>query len=244
MSIPLGDPHFKGWSGEWFDYHGECDLVFLSAPEFANGLGLDIHMRTTIRYEYSHIEAAAIKIGEETFEIGGWGDYMLNGVQGAQMPNKISDYPITHEWISEKVQKFKIHISETDVIEMKHYKDMVTVNVPQSDEFNNAIGLLGSYPSGLRVARDGQTIIEDFNEFGQEWQVLDTEPKIFETIRQPQFPTQCRLPVAKAQSRRLGESIAEETARKACASWGGAIEQCVYDVMATGDLEYAEAGAF
>lgn len=52
------------WSGEWYDFHGECDLVFLSTPEFENGTGLDIHLRTKARYEYSYIEAVAIRIGE------------------------------------------------------------------------------------------------------------------------------------------------------------------------------------
>ena len=67
----MGDPHFNTWSNEWYDFHGEscdllqeldqplakssgpfsckllytgiCDLVLLSAQEFAQGLGLDIH---------------------------------------------------------------------------------------------------------------------------------------------------------------------------------------------------------
>ena len=225
---------------------GECDLVFLTAPDFGGGLGLDIHVRTKLRYEYTFIESAAVRIGEDIFEIGSWGNYILNGINGATMPNKIADYEITHEAVSDKVERFYIHLSETEFLELKNYKDMVSVKIvsPSPADLGESLGLLGDFSRGQKLARDGQTIIEDINEFGQEWQVLSTDPKLFEATREPRHPTQCRLPGPKAEShRRLGQSIAEETARKACAHWGDAIEQCVYDVMATGDLEYAVAGA-
>lgn len=45
----FGDPHFQTWTGLRFDYHGECDLVLLSAPMFEGG-PLDIHIRTKIRH--------------------------------------------------------------------------------------------------------------------------------------------------------------------------------------------------
>jgi hypothetical protein len=40
-----GDPHFKTWSGLKYDYHGICDLVMLSHPNFREGLGMEIHVR-------------------------------------------------------------------------------------------------------------------------------------------------------------------------------------------------------
>lgn len=48
-------------------------------------------------------------------------------------------------------------------------------------------------------------------------------------------------------SRRLGESIAESAAEKACAHWGDQKDQCVFDVLAMNDIEVAShpmAGAF
>jgi hypothetical protein len=32
-----GDPHFKTWQGQHFDFHGECDLVLLQSKEFESG---------------------------------------------------------------------------------------------------------------------------------------------------------------------------------------------------------------
>eukprot|EP00980_Cylindrotheca_fusiformis_P022982 scaffold9979_cov130-Cylindrotheca_fusiformis.AAC.1 len=34
----LGDPHFKTWKNEHFEYHGQCDMVLSKDPEFSNGL--------------------------------------------------------------------------------------------------------------------------------------------------------------------------------------------------------------
>ena len=48
-------PYQQTWTGEWFDFHGQGDLVFISNPEFNLGLGLDVHIRTTVRYLYSYI---------------------------------------------------------------------------------------------------------------------------------------------------------------------------------------------
>ena len=55
----------------------------------------------------------------------------------------------------------------------------------------------------------------------------------------------CILPAASREEirRRLGETVtSEEAAKIACADSGGRFEQCVYDVMAMGDLEAAQAG--
>ncbi|CAB9508926.1 expressed unknown protein [Seminavis robusta] len=30
------------WAGDWFDFHGECDLVLLKATEFGLGLAIEV----------------------------------------------------------------------------------------------------------------------------------------------------------------------------------------------------------
>ena len=54
------------------------------------------------------------------------------------------------------------------------------------------------------------------------------------------------MPGPTKESRRLGESIAEEAAATACGKYydGPEKELCIYDVMASGDLELAQAGAY
>merc|ERR1719245_62556 len=59
-----GDPHFKTWAGEHFEYHGQCDLVLAQDASFANGLGLDVQIRTKLVRYWSYIHRVAIRIGE------------------------------------------------------------------------------------------------------------------------------------------------------------------------------------
>ena len=64
--------------------HGYRDLTLTLCPT----------VRTKPRYEYSYIEAAAIKIGTDILEIGSWGDFMINGVSDAATPFLMGDkYP-------------------------------------------------------------------------------------------------------------------------------------------------------
>lgn len=57
------DPHVKTWGGNWYDFMGECDLVFTDAPNFAVDMPMKIHIRTKARYDYSFIESAVVMIG-------------------------------------------------------------------------------------------------------------------------------------------------------------------------------------
>ena len=161
---------------------------------------MDIHLRTTIQFEYSFIEAAAIRIGEDVLVVGSWGDYLLNGVAGAELPNHLAGFTVTYEKFTDKVDKFKIYLDDNTIIELKTYQSMVAVNMPRSAALEGSVGLLGSYPKGEKLGRDGVTIFEDMDHFGQEWQVRDTETMLFEAARLPQYPQQCRLPKPNAQS--------------------------------------------
>jgi hypothetical protein len=92
------------------------------------------------------------------------------------------------------------------------------------------------------MARDGKTILEDWNAYGYEWQVRDTESKLFHSVEGPQYPQPCTLPAKpKEEKRRLG-GIHRNVAEKACAK----VEEtsradCIFDVMATKDVSTAGA---
>ena len=232
--------------------------MFLKAPEFAKGLGLTIHIRTKIRYNYSFIESAVIKIGDSILEIAGWGDHILDGIGGVQMPVMMGeDIPVSY--FAHKNQK--THIYEIDVssvsglpdqrIVIKSFKDWVSINLDrtQAVDFKGSVGMLGEFPSGRMLARDGATTMDqDFNVFGQEWQVLLEDESLFQnTVRAPQHPQQCVLPTPDSTEtiRRLSAGmVTEELAIQACAHQSSHQEFCVHDVMATGDLELADAGVY
>jgi hypothetical protein len=85
-----------------------------------------------------------------------------------------------------------------------------------SEHFHHSVGLMGNFLMGQMMARDGKTVIDDANAFGQEWQVLNTEPSLFRTVRFPQHPQVCTMPTpvqANHLRRRLAEtSEVDETA--------------------------------
>jgi len=252
-----GDPHLKSWSGEWFDYQGECDLKLLHAPSFDGFHDLDIHVRTTLRRDYSFISSAALRIGDDVFVLGSYGDHALNGVDGAlgtdAMIPKVGGYQIYHTPVNKKRHTYDIILSENENITLTTFKDWVSVKILHGDEerFGNVSGLMGNF-HGEMVSRNGTNLHDDINALGQDWQVQPAQDgNLFHTVRAPQYPELCRLPTAatKMAARRLGETVVTmEAAEAACAHLEGAADAhtfkfCVYDVLASGDLELAQSGA-
>jgi hypothetical protein len=246
-----GDPHFKTWRGQHFDYHGECDLVLIKSDNFESGMGLDVHIRTKIRRDMAYISSAALRIGSDVLEVESQGVYWLNGVLSADVPNEFSGFAFSHTQPTDKQHVFEVHLGDRERIKVKTYKDFVSVLVEwgQSKHFIDSVGLMGDFRMGHMIARDGKTVLDDANAFGQEWQVLDTEPTLFQTLRLPQHPMECTMPPPMQASqlrRRLLESssVTELAAEEACAHWGEGTDNCVFDVLTTGDLEMAMVGSY
>jgi hypothetical protein len=245
-----GDPHFKTWRGQRYDFNGVCDLVFVQSNAFKSRLGLDVHIRTHMRRDMSYISSAVLRIGSDVLEVQSQGLYYLNGVCNAELPSEFSGFDFFHSQPTDTQHTFEVHLGGRERIKLKTYKDFVSVLIEQgkSEHFLNSVGLMGDFEQGLMISRDGGTILDDANTFGQEWQVRDTEPMLFQTARFPQYPQKCTLPSAKATSmlrRRLSESSFDQlAAEKACAHWGQGKDDCVFDVLATGDLDMAEADEY
>ena len=66
----------------------------------------------------------------------------------------------------------------------------VDVRFPSYDNFNSSAGLMGSFVGGKKVGRDKVTLFDNIDEFGKEWQVLETEPMLFHNVDGPQKPQQ------------------------------------------------------
>jgi len=249
----FGDPHFKTWAGEYYDFHGVCDLTLIKNPEFENGLGMDIQIRTTRMRLWSYISSAAIRIGEDILEIvGGQADntFWINGIPGENresddagndmiLTSTLSGYPINYKQSIKKQREFVIELGKGDEIVFSTWNAFVGVHVKNAREehFQNSAGLMGSFPQGLKLARDNVSIMDNFNSFGQEWQVLASEPKLFHNIEGPQHPKSCEIPSSLDMRRRLEEStVTIKEATKACANVeADAMDLCVFDVMVTND---------
>ena len=129
-------------------------------------------------------------------------------------------------------------------IETFKYFVKFSITPKSVDAFNGSVGMLGSYPGGQRLARDGKTVIEDVNEYGQEWMVRPTDLILFHDVKSADLPMKCEMPnlaAKKEARRRLGESaLSEEQAAIACARVNEADrDACIFDVMATNDQSMA-----
>lgn len=252
-----GDPHIITWKKEHYEYHGQCDLVLMDDSKFDEGQGLDIHIRTKIVRHWSYIKNVSIKIGNDILEIEGSVDandaeahYWINFEYQGELET-LGGFPVTQKLPSVYKRQFTIDLSskypgQNIVVEL--YKEFIRVNFNGKEEvFGNTVGLMGDYNTGKTLARDGITVINDFTELGDEWQVLPSEPKLFHEISHPQFPELCIKPEDPRgeRKRRLAESsISIEQAEKACATLKDplSIKDCVYDILATQDLDMV--GAF
>ena len=237
-------------------------MILVEDSDFENNLGLDLHIRTTIRRGWSFISETALKIGKDILEVRGGGEFTFNGHDNVLPPGaSIGSFSVMR---AEHVAKTRLKISnppktviftvglgQQGMIEIKVYNEFLAVFVKdaQKNEFDNSVGLMGQFRDGAKLARDGVTTIDDNIAFGMEWQVRDTDPQLFTTAKGPQFPVKCRMPDAaqkmSLRRRRLDEiGISWEEAEKACSSWPEeGRDSCMYDVLSTGDLEMAEAGA-
>jgi len=208
---------------------------------------------------WSFIETTVIRIGKDTFELaGGKGNdnFFINGVvQKVKNENgvvgSISGYDITFIHVNKKSRKFVINLgtnhnnNKLEEIVFTTWNSFVSVSVknPTKDHFDGSLGLMGSFPAGEMVARDRKTVFNNSNEFGQEWQVLNSEPQLFAQRGTVGPNDVCSSPSNIEMRRRLQASVVTlKEAKIACDSVDKDMKGlCIFDVMATNDKSFSGA---
>lgn len=235
-------------------------MVLVKDESFANGLGLRVHIRTQIVRFWSYNLAVSVTIGDDILEVEGSADsthvtneYWFNYEYQGDIDEEIGGFPITYQIHSPSKRSFTIDLDKiysNQKIVLSTWKEFVRVDFVNGNEdsFGNSTGLLGEFKTGKLLARDGVTELNDFYEFGSEWQVQPAEPMLFHMVRQPQFPARCiepDSPRGQRARRRLNQVIVtEDMAEKACAHLkrnSFDYKDCVYDVLATQDLDMVGA---
>lgn len=89
--------------------------------------------------------------------------------------------------------------------------------------------------------RDGSRILTDAYEIAAEWQVGNArdDPVLFIVAREPVYPAKCLMPVESSERRLRVSPKLREAAESACEHWGSNSDSCVFDVLATGNMELA-----
>ena len=234
--------HFKTWSGIKFDYHGECDLVLIDNPSFMNNLGLRLIIRTIRVGYYSYIERTALQIGSDVLEFANDVDnYLLNGVvpTGKKKVSMAGHFEVRTYRRAVSVRLNESAKAKIDFYVKDNGMPYFNVDAGGTDMFEGSAGLLGDWETGRFIARDGTTELEDPESHALEWQVRDTEPHLFQSVRAPQYPAVC-IPPSKMLGKRLGDSHAKAAAEKVCVTRSGDVENCIFDVMATRNMNAAE----
>lgn len=240
------DPHIKCWNRKTFDFRGECDLVLVHSDHVNGEDELDIHFRTTIYKHWSSTTSAALRVGEVILQMD-LETFYLDGVEhnDADLPIQTDQFIIKEPLYGHNERLYIVELDDKSIIKFKIVKNMI-ISVGMSghaEDFERSYGLLGDYWLGKPYGRNGQRVY-DFNEYGLEWQVREDEPKLFIENCEPQLPrAKCVFPEEARPSRHLKSVENPEhfgQAQKACAQTNH-FENCVDDVMYTGDVAHASA---
>jgi hypothetical protein len=217
----------------------------MHSDHVSDGVPLDLHIRTTIQAHYSFIESAGLRVGETLFQLD-TDKFFVNGIPSSDddLPMKLDDFTIQSVEMEGVAKIYTVTLNDSSLIKFKVIKTFLSVSVSGHEEdFGESIGLLGNYYTGEALGRDGR-LIEDFTEYGMEWQVGDEEPKLFQDSREPQLPlAKCVMPTEEASIRRLRSVEDTELtalAERECAS-KEEYDSCMEDVLATGDIALAGA---
>jgi von Willebrand factor type D domain len=252
----ISDPHFRTHDGTLYSFHGECDLLMARSRSFGEGLGLDVHARTQIiAGTWSLVSNAAVRVGDDTFEVANDGVHYLNGIPDIELPYlMIGRYQIskTEEMLESKGDEdvgeasslirtwYTIELEKGEKITITNFRRMLSINVDAN--LSDTVGMLGSSVNPGLVGRDLETIVGDSDDMGMQWQVNDVDPILFHEIRAPQFPEKCVLPVASTHRQLRQSDKMYRKAKAACAGIDTATHSfCIEDVLATGDTTVAMA---
>eukprot|EP00526_Cylindrotheca_closterium_P007059 CAMPEP_0113610692 /NCGR_PEP_ID=MMETSP0017_2-20120614/5159_1 /TAXON_ID=2856 /ORGANISM="Cylindrotheca closterium" /LENGTH=721 /DNA_ID=CAMNT_0000519591 /DNA_START=680 /DNA_END=2845 /DNA_ORIENTATION=- /assembly_acc=CAM_ASM_000147 len=255
-----GDLHYKTWKGEHYEYHGQCDIMLIKDDNFANGRGLQVQTRTKNGRFWSFNQAAAIMIGNDTLEIEGikeaiQGDegnrYWINGVYQGPLKT-LGGFPVKNQIEYHTRRNFIVDLDSVypgQKIVLSTWKEFVRVDIQNGthESFGKSVGMLGDFSTGKILARDGSTELDDFLEFGNEWQVLPSEGMLFHKLKEPQFPNKCTLPDNNPRGDRHHRlekvKVSEKEARDACSEISDEhdFNDCINDTVATQDLDMVTA---
>ena len=245
----------------------------MKADAPTNEFDVEVHVRTTRAQSgdtftgswYSYISSAAVKIGDDVLEVSEDGELFISSITNPETgimhdaAQEFSDevfssacYALkkSHMGKHRRVIVYSLDFLDGNIITIRVNTRTGMVYVDIDGHFDNSVGLVGTSQKETLMSRDGLTDLSGYwNTYGEEWQVKDTELKLFRENRAPQHPAGCmyeqkNLRHRNHSHRRLTglDAISFEDASKACNhSYDQNLKEfCIADVMASGDLDLAQ----
>jgi hypothetical protein len=173
------DPHFNIFHGDWYDFHGGCDVILLKSNL------LNIHLRTHPFGGWAGILNAAVRVGSDILEVQPGGIVLVNraDVTGAP-PGTIGGYTFTVS--AGPPQTYRLDLAGSQYVEItRSYSDTLQIDVrAHGSDFFDATAMCGHWsansPNAL-VGRNGTVFgLGMGTAFGEEWQVdLAVDPNLF-----------------------------------------------------------------
>ena len=194
-------PHVVPWgsNSDQFEFHDANRYVLVQSPDYADGDGLDIQIQTTVKDFYSYIDAAVLRVGSVTVEVRGGPDGKGRvWVNGDEQRHSTGDDDVirlslaglesaTFRQINSKQFVFTADLGHGDVVKFETFQDFIRVDMDARNDhtaFAGSFGLMGSFPEGIRIARDQSTILKSSRSLVKEWRVLETEEDLFHSEEQ------------------------------------------------------------
>ena len=187
-----------------------------------------MHIRTSSRGGWSDIVGVALRIGDDVLELDRSG-YFLNGEMPAVPPATFGDaYPF-----SRNGDRVTVRLSGGQFLRLT--PRLIRVSAHGSD-FYDSNGMCGKWNRTEFVGRDDVSTFESPEEFAKEWEVnADVgDPQLFRT---PALTACGETPPPVEPTPAL-----QDLAETACAAIPKEAnkEECIFDVLTTGDTAFAE----
>ena len=169
---------------------------------------LDIQIQTRAKDFYAYIEAAVLRVGDVTIEVRGGsvhgsdeglqGRFWVNGEEllAHDQPGNLLSLgqlegfeSATFHHINSRQFALTADLGNGDMVKFEAFDDYIRVDISttynegnnndEASAFAQTFGLMGSFPEGVRIARDQSTILKSSRTFTKEWRVLDTDEDLF-----------------------------------------------------------------